>query len=107
MQYLIIAATVLAVGLIVLMVKRPVIGGIVMLFVLYTRLSDLGITYHGLPSIAQPLVLILAGAIFLRRTVNGGTRSLGSLIGVWSVMCLYLAVLFASAVWAPDSGAAV
>jgi O-antigen ligase len=78
-----------------------------LLFILYTRISDVGISYHGLPSIAQPLVLLLAGALFVRRTAMGGARGLASLTGVWSAAALYLAVLFASAVWAPNGNAAV
>jgi O-antigen ligase len=107
MLYLILAGAVLGVVVAALLVRWPVLGGGVLLFVLYTRVSDVGITYHGLPSIAQPLVLLLAGAMFIRRTAMGGARSIPSLAGVWSAMALYLAVLLASAVWAQDADAAV
>src|SRR5215831_13353561 len=107
MLYLTLAGTVLGVVVAALLVWRPVLGGVVLLFVLYTRVSDVGITYHGLPSIAQPLVLLLAGAMFIRRTAMGGARSIPSLAGVWSAMALYLAVLLASAVWAQNADAAL
>jgi O-antigen ligase len=105
--FLTLAGTVLGVVVAALLVQRPVLGGVVLLFVLYTRLSDVGITYHGLPSIAQPLVLLLVGAMFIRRTAKGWARSFPSLIGVWSAMALYLAVLLASAVWAQNADLAL
>jgi O-antigen ligase len=107
MTYLTVAAAPLILALAWLSVRRPVVGGSLLLFILYTRFSDVGISYHGLPSIAQPLVLLLGGALFVRRTAMGGARGLANITGIWSAAALYLAVLFASAIWAPNANAAV
>src|SRR5258708_381070 len=106
MAYVTVAAGALLIAFVTLILRRPVAGGILLLFLLYTRVSDVGIMFHGLPSIAQPFVLFLAGLIFVRRTAAGGSRSLKAMIGLWSAMALYLAVLFASEIWASNGAAA-
>lgn len=88
-------------------VRWPVVGGAVMLFLLYTRISDVGIGQHGLPSIAQPYVFVLAALTFYRRTREGASRSLSAHAGLWSAVALYAAVLFLSSIWAVDAPAAI
>ncbi len=88
-------------------VRWPVVGGAVMLFLLYTRISDVGIDQHGLPSIAQPYVFVLAALTFYRRTREGASRSLSAHAGLWSAVALYAAVLFLSSIWAVDAPAAI
>jgi PST family polysaccharide transporter len=88
-------------------VRWPVVGGAVMLFLLYTRISDVGIGQHGLPSIAQPYVFVLAALTFYRRTREGASRSLSAQAGLWCAVALYAAVLFLSSIWAVDASAAI
>jgi O-antigen ligase len=93
---------------------RPAAGAAVLLFILYTRLSDLGVDTHGvsavdpkgLSSIVQICLLALTALIFARRTRAGGARSLAAHAGPWMAMGLYLAVLYASSIWAPNEGLA-
>jgi O-antigen ligase len=101
-------ASVLLLGtiLVLLLRGRLMAAGAVLLAFLYANLSDIGIHYHGWPSLAQPLVLLFAVILFVRRTRAGGSRSLGACIGFWSAAAIYLAVLLASSIWAPDGGAA-
>ena len=82
--------------------RLPTIGGVVLLFITYTRISDVGIAQHGLPSLAQPLVLILGAGTIIRRVRTGGSWGLYAHRRLWAAMALYAAVLWASAVWAPD-----
>jgi len=82
--------------------RLPTIGGVVLLFITYTRISDVGIAQHGLPSLAQPLVLVLGAGTVIRRTRAGGSWGLYAHRRLWAAMALYAAVLWASAVWAPD-----
>lgn len=85
------------------LLRRPVAGGVILLFVLYTRLSDVGISQHGLPSVAQPLVLFLAAMTFYRRCREGGSRSLAAQAALWGAMVLYMATTLASVIWAVDT----
>jgi putative inorganic carbon (HCO3(-)) transporter len=109
---LLVAASVLA-GPIVWRRRRainqrlPMAGGLLLLFVSYTRLSDVGIAQHGLPSITQPLVLVLATATLVRRTHSGGSWGLHAHRGLWAALGLYAAVLWASAIWAPNPASSV
>lgn len=85
-----------------------------LLFILYTRLSDLGLGSQGvqavdpkgLSSITQGCLLALAALIFARRTRAGGARGRAAGAGPWMAMWLYLAVLYGSSVWATDEAAA-
>jgi len=87
--------------------RLPVAGGLLLLFVSYTRLSDVAIAQHGLTSITQPLVLILATATLVRRTRGGGSWGLHAHRGLWAALGLYAAVLWASAIWAPNPASSV
>ncbi len=82
--------------------RLPTIGGVVLLFITYTRISDVGIAEHGLPSLAQPLILVLGAGTLIRRTRARGSWGLYAHRRLWAAMALYAAVLWASAVWAPD-----
>jgi O-antigen ligase len=114
MLLLLVALPLLLAPLVLPLRGRPAAGIAVLLFILYTRLSDLGIGTHGvsaidpkgLSSISQATLLALTALIFVRRTRGSGARSLGSLPAPWMVIGLYLAVLYASSVWAPDEGLA-
>ncbi len=83
----------------------PAAAGLLVLLV--TRASDLGVTYHHWPSLAQPLVLLVAVVVFVRRTRGGSSRSFGPNATFWSAAAVYLAVVTASAIWATDGHAAV
>ncbi len=87
--------------------RLPMAGGLLLLFVSYTRLSDVGIAQHGLPSLTQPLVLTLAAATLVRRTREGGSWGLHAHRALWAALGLYAAVLWASAVWAPNPASSV
>jgi len=87
--------------------RLPMAGGLLLLFVSYTRLSDVGIAQHGLPSITQPLVLVLATATLVRRTRGGGSWGLHANRSLWAALGLYAAVLWASAIWAPNPASSV
>lgn len=108
-----LAAVGLAAALALVVVARPgarhvmVGAGLLLVFVLYTSISDAGISYHGLPSIAQPFVFLMGVATFARRTMARGARGLGAQAGLWCAMGLYAVVLLASTIWAPDGDAAV
>ncbi len=82
--------------------RLPTIGGVVLLFITYTRISDVGIAEHGLPSLAQPLILVLGAGTIIRRTRAGGSWGLYAHRRLWTAMTLYAAVLWASAIWASD-----
>ncbi len=87
--------------------RLPMAGGLLLLFVSYTRLSDVGIAQYGLPSITQPLVLALAAATLVRRTCVGGSWGLHAHRRLWAALGLYVAVLWASAVWASNPASSV
>jgi O-antigen ligase len=114
MLLLLVVLPLLLAPLILPLKGRSAAGAVVLLFILYTRLSDLGIDTHGvspvdpkgLSSISQICLLALTALVFVRRTREGGARSLGSQSGTWMAIGLYLSVLYASSVWAPDEGLA-
>lgn len=75
-------------------------GLLILIFISYIRLSDVLIEYHGLPSVAQPfIVLLLAGVIFqwifFRRPAKGWIRAV-ILVGLYGI------VVFTSLLYAAD-----
>jgi len=60
---LILIAGLFAFGISILRVE---IGLLVLVFLTYTRFSDIAIKFHGAPSIAKSFVVLLAGAVVLR-----------------------------------------
>lgn len=57
-------------------IGKPELGLAGFLIITYTQLSDVGIVYHGLPSMAQPLAGLLFVVILIRMAVYG-ERPLG------------------------------
>jgi putative inorganic carbon (HCO3(-)) transporter len=53
----------------ILITLKPEFGLVVLVFAIYTNLSDLLISKFGLPSLAQPLVVLLVLVIFTRQLV--------------------------------------
>lgn len=85
----------------------PVVAATLMVFVLYTRVSDVGIEFHNFPSIAQPLVVALALVTFIRRSGAKKQSDLDLHRGVWAAIGLYLALLYVSIIWAIDGDVAL
>jgi O-antigen ligase len=106
MLFLLIAIPLLGAIMLLLLLGRLMEAGALLLVVLYVNFSDIGIRYHGWPSVAEPLVLLFAVTLFVRRTRAGGSRSLAACAGFWSAAAIYLAVVLASTVWATNGGAA-
>jgi O-antigen ligase len=113
MVLLVVALPLLIAPLVLTLFGRRAAGGVLLLFLLYTRLSDIGIGSgassidpNGLSSVAQAVLIGLTALIFASRTFAGRSRSLATQAGPWMAMGLYLAVLYASSIWAPDQSAA-
>ena len=82
-------------------------AGLLVLAILYSRIAETpraGRLVHGA---AEAVVLGLAAVVFVVRSRQGGSRGLMALASFWALTVLYLAVLYASSVWAVDGGAAV
>lgn len=85
-----------------------------LLVLLYTRISDLSITAHGVGSVSEAGLSVVSQAVliavtlivFLQRTSRGASRGFADHYGPWVAMGLYLAVVAASSVWAIDEPAA-
>ena len=85
-----------------------------LLVLLYTRISDLSITAHGVGSVSEAGLSVVSQAVliavtlivFLERTSRGASRGFADHYGPWVAMGLYLAVVAASSVWAIDEPAA-
>jgi O-antigen ligase len=105
MPFLLVAIPLLVAIAVLLLGGRLMAAGAVLLVVLYIDLSDIGIRYHGWPSIAQPLVLLFAAAAFVWRTRTGRARS-ALCPEFWILAAIYLAVVLASSIWALDGDAA-
>lgn len=59
----------------------PEVAVVALIFITWTRLSDIAVTEHGLPSITQPLVLLLAiGAAVHWRRLGGTPPGMASLL---------------------------
>ncbi len=72
--------------------------------IIYTNLSDLLVRNFSIPSILQPLVLMLAAAIWwYRKALNPAAVVLQPLA---LVLAAYCALLFASSIWAADTAPA-
>jgi putative inorganic carbon (HCO3(-)) transporter len=109
------ALAVLLIGapLVLLLLRRGSVAAGVLLFILYTRASDLAIhrgtvssvSPAGLSVAAQAVLLLMTAVVFVQRTRHGGS-STGKLRVAWMASFLYLAVVLASSVWAADEGAA-
>ncbi len=66
-----VAAVAVGLVLVALTVSRPEYGLLLLVLISYLRLSDIAISYHGLPSIAKPFIGLLAGVILLRWVLYG------------------------------------
>lgn len=73
---LIIILTIPALLVYILLTLRPNVGLMVLVFVIYTNLSDILISKFGLPSLAQPLITLLI-VVILTRTLVFQDRSQG------------------------------
>jgi len=69
--YLTLAIISLLAALIIL--ARPEVGLFTLVFISYTRLSDVLISEFGAPSIAKPMVALLAGVLLVRWVILGET----------------------------------
>jgi len=87
------------------MVARPDIGLASFIFVTYTQLSNVGIVYYGLPSIAQPLAALLLLLIILRITLYGD-QPLGWL-RAGPILLIYVSVWLVSLLHAANFSAAL
>jgi O-antigen ligase len=95
------------VALVVLtLVGRFDIAAALLLALLFARISDVGVAFHGWPSIAQPLTVLIAVAILLSR-VRARSHAVLRCVSFWSAAAMYLAVVLGSAIWAHDSHAAL
>lgn len=68
-------AAMLGICFVLLTLFRVEWGAIALVIINYTNLSDIGIRYHGLPSIAQPFVALLFFAILMRWILQGSLPS--------------------------------
>ncbi len=108
-----LAALLIAAPLVLLLSGRGSVGGAALIFILYTRISDLGLHGHsasavspnGLSAIAQLVLLSMTAIIFARQTRRGGARTAHA-HAFWAASGVYLAVVLASSVWASDEGLA-
>ncbi len=82
--------------------SRPDLGLLVLVFITYTRLSDVLIEFHGAPSVAKAYVGLLLAVVAVRWLLYG-ERPGPWLRGV-ALLALYGLVGFASLLWAGDSG---
>lgn len=86
------------------MFMRPEWGLLALVFIAYTRLSDVLVHYHGLPSVFQPFMLLLVLTVIIRSWLYGelprGWLSAAMLLG------LYGFVGFSSLLYAADGMAA-
>jgi putative inorganic carbon (HCO3(-)) transporter len=82
-------------------------AGVGMLVLLYSRFAETPAAGRALHAGAEIAVLGLAATVFGLRTIHGGSRGLTSLSSFWSAAVIYLAVLYASSIWAVDSDAAI
>lgn len=64
---LILIAAPIACAVVVLALLRPELAAIALLAITWGYLSDIGIKYHGTPSVAKPLALVLVAALAYRR----------------------------------------
>ena len=75
-------------------------GLLVLVFITYTRFSDIAIAYHGAPSIAKSFILVLLAAVLLRwllhRKEPTGWERAGLLI------CLFGVLILSSTFYAAD-----
>jgi O-antigen ligase len=74
--------------------------------VLWTRVSDVGIAEHGLPSIAVPFALGLIGVLLLERVATGARLDVKTFDRLWPILP-YVLVVVCSVAWASDSVASV
>lgn len=71
-----------------------------LVFVIYTNLSDIAMRNFALPSLLQPLILILGVAVWHYRDELGTSRILAQPLTF--ALALYALMLFCSSVWAAD-----
>ncbi|HZQ57310.1 MAG TPA: O-antigen ligase family protein [Acidimicrobiales bacterium] len=108
-----LAVLLLGAPLVLLVLRRGSVGVALLLFILYTRLSDLGVHHRsvsavgtaGLSSVAQVVLLVMTVLVFAGRSYQGGSRS-GTARTVWTATALYFAVVLGSSVWAVNEKAA-
>lgn len=82
---------------------RLELGLFVLVFITYTRFSDVLVHEHGLPSIAQPLLLLLLAIIFSRWFLRN-ENPLGQIELPLVLLGAYGLVGFAAMLYAADSG---
>jgi putative inorganic carbon (hco3(-)) transporter len=105
---LLAVVAVLSVGAILLALSGHIVGaGVAVLIVMYSRLAETSAARGDVLAVAEIGVVGLALIIFGIRTFEGGARSMTGTVGFWSAAVLYLAVLYASSIWAVDAGAAI
>jgi hypothetical protein len=83
------------------------VAGVIVLAVLYSRVAETSRAGTVLHAGAEAAVLTLAVTVFAVRSYHGGSRGLTRLTGFWVAAVLYLAVLYASSIWAVDGGEAI
>jgi O-antigen ligase len=103
---LIIGAGVAAI-LVISIFQRPELGGYILIFSVFTNLSDL-FTEKGLPSINKPLVAIVVLSIFANQILNTGKiKPLPKFTRIDFVLMLYLLSILASAFVATNQSKAL
>lgn len=85
-----------------LFISRPDVGLAILVFVVYTRFSDVLEKFHGLPSFVLPLALLLLGVVLWRWWVNGERMHNWEVTAV--VLGAFALVGFTSLLYAADPG---
>jgi putative inorganic carbon (HCO3(-)) transporter len=98
----------LAVGAVVFALLGQYVGaGLVVLILVFSRVADTS-SVTGVDHVAaESAVVLVALIIFGLRTAEGGSKSLGGWRIFWAAAVLYLAVLYASAIWSANGSAAL
>ena len=99
----------LAAGLLALIfvLTDPEAGLPLLAVVLYANLSEVAVRSYGVPSLLQALTLAVAAGLVLRRMSSGGWRRARFVADPLLVpLVAYVAVVFASSLWAADAGLA-
>jgi O-antigen ligase len=82
-------------------------GGLALLVLLYSRIAETPVANGAVRTAAEIAVIGVALIVFGIRTLQGGSRNLAALTGFWAAALLYLAVLYASSIWAVDASLAI
>jgi O-antigen ligase len=95
-------------------IDRQAAAGAVLVFLCYTRISEIGVAGHSVADIGTPGAMTLGQApfaliallVFMWRSRTGGSRSITSWPGAWVAIAAYVAVVCASTIWATEGNAA-